>query len=56
MNGSVFGGAEEIERGDCLVRRIARQLGLHSDTLDEIVALVDERLARNRAASAPERH
>jgi hypothetical protein len=46
---ALFGGAEHIERVDCLVRRIARQYGLQSDTLDEIVALVDERLAKNRA-------
>ena len=41
-------GAEHIERVDCLVRRIARQHGLQSDTLDEIVELVDERLGKNR--------
>lgn len=49
---ALFGGAEHIERVDCLVRRIARQQGMQSDVLDEIVRLVDERLARNRAASA----
>jgi hypothetical protein len=48
---ALFGGAEHIERVDCLVRRIARQQGLQSDTLDEIVTLVDERLVKNRAAS-----
>ena len=47
---ALFGGAEHIERVDCLVRRIARQQGLQFDTLDEIVTLVDERLARNRSA------
>jgi hypothetical protein len=46
---ALFGGAEHIERVDCLVRRIAGQQGLRSDTLDEIVTLVDERLARNRS-------
>jgi hypothetical protein len=46
---ALFGGAEHIERVDCLVRRIAKQQGLQSDTLDEIVSLVDERLAKNRA-------
>jgi hypothetical protein len=46
---ALFGGAENIERVDCLVRRIARQQGLQSDTLDEIVTLVDERLGKNRA-------
>jgi len=49
---ALFGGAEHIERVDCLVRRIAAQQGLKSETLDEIVALVDERLKKNRAAGA----
>jgi hypothetical protein len=48
---ALFGGAEHIERVDCLVRRIARQHGLQSDALDEIVALVDERLEKNRSTS-----
>ena len=47
---ALFGGARQIERVDCLVRRIAGQQGLQSDTLDEIVTRVDERLARNRSA------
>jgi len=46
---ALFGGAEHIERVDCLVRRIAKQQGQQSDTLDEIVMLVDDRLAKNRA-------
>jgi hypothetical protein len=46
---TLFAGAEHIERVDCLIHRIASQLGLQADVLDEIVALVDERLARNRA-------
>jgi hypothetical protein len=50
---ALFGGAEHIERVDCLVRRIARQQGLQSDTLDEIVILVDERLGKNRARQSP---
>jgi hypothetical protein len=53
---ALFGGAAHIERVDCLVRRIARHQGLQSDTLDEIVTLVDERLAKNRAAGAAKRH
>ncbi len=53
---ALFGGAKHIERVDCLVRRIARQQGLQSDALDEIVARVDERLAKNRAADAATRH
>jgi hypothetical protein len=48
---TLFAGAEHVERVDCLIRRIARQQGLQSDTLDEIVSRVDERLAKNRAAS-----
>ena len=47
---ALFGGAAHIERVDSLVRRIARQLGLDSETLHEIVSLVDERLGRNRLA------
>jgi hypothetical protein len=47
---ALFGGAAHIERVDCLVRRIARQQGLQSETLDEIVTLVDDRLGKNRAA------
>jgi hypothetical protein len=47
---TLFAGAEHIERVDCLVRRIACHHGLQSESLDEIVSLVDERLATNRAA------
>lgn len=47
---ALLDGAAHIERVDCLVRRIAAQQGLQSDALDEMVALVDERLASNRAA------
>ena len=43
---ALFGGAEHIERVDCLVRRIAGQQGLQSDTLDEMVTLVDNRLGK----------
>jgi hypothetical protein len=45
---ALFGGAEHIERVDCLIRRIARQQALQLDTLDEIVTLVDDRLKKNR--------
>ena len=45
---ALFGGAQHIERVDSLVRRIARQLGLQSEALHEVVGLVDERLGRNR--------
>jgi hypothetical protein len=50
---ALFGGAKEIERVDCLVRCIARQQGLQSDMLDQIVTFVDERLAKNRAIKSP---
>jgi hypothetical protein len=52
----LFGGAEHIERVDCLIRCIARDRGLYCDTLDEIVTLVDDRLARNRKAGGLSRH
>src|SRR5438132_8427228 len=48
---ALFGGADNIERVDCLVRRIANQKGLSLDTLDEIVTLVDQRLGKNRSAT-----
>jgi hypothetical protein len=49
---ALFAGAAHIERVDCLVRRVAGQHGLTFDTLDEIVTLVDQRLAVNRAAAS----
>jgi hypothetical protein len=45
-------GAVNIERVDWLVRTIASQHRLHSETLDQIVARVDDWLARNRARQA----
>ena len=47
---ALCGGARHIERVDCLIRKIAQQQGLQSDTVDEIVTLVDQRLGKNRAA------
>jgi hypothetical protein len=52
---ALLGGAEHIERVDCLIRRIAHQQGFQSEALDEIVTLVDERLAKNRAARPAKR-
>ena len=46
---ALFGGAQQIERVDMLVQRIARQLGRQSNEIDETVRLVDERLEENRA-------
>jgi hypothetical protein len=51
---ALFAGAQHIERVDSLVRGIARQHGLHSELLNEIVALVDGHLIRNRAAQERE--
>lgn len=48
---ALFGGAAHIERVDCLVQRIARQKGLQSDVLDEMVKLVNDRLVKNRASA-----
>ncbi|HYX66353.1 MAG TPA: hypothetical protein VE935_19205, partial [Burkholderiales bacterium] len=47
---ALFGGAQHIERVDRLVGRIAGQLGLQNETVDEIVSLVDQHLERNRLA------
>ena len=48
---ALFSGAKYIERVDCLIQRIANQQGLQSDTVDNIVDLVDERLGKNRAVT-----
>lgn len=48
---ALFSGAQHIERVDQLVWLIAQQLGLNSEPLQEIVALVDDRLASNRRAA-----
>ena len=45
---ALFGGAPNIERVDRLVKTIAAQKGMHSDAVDEVVALVDARLEANR--------
>ena len=45
-------GAVNIERADKLVQLIARQKGLSHPTIDATVALVDARLAANRAKAA----
>ena len=47
---ALFGGARNIERVDCLVRQLAAQQGMQSDAVDEIVELVEQRLALNRTA------
>ena len=49
---ALFGGAPDIERVDRLVQTIARQKGMRSAAVDEVVALVDARLALNRREPA----
>jgi hypothetical protein len=48
---ALFGGAPHIERVDCLVKSIAASKNMQSDVVDEIVALVDAKLADNRKAA-----
>ena len=45
-------GATNIERADKLVQLIARQKGMRHPVIDQIVELVDTRLAANRAKAA----
>jgi len=45
---ALYGGAHHIERVDLLVKTIAAQKGMHSDAIDEVVALVDAQLEINR--------
>jgi hypothetical protein len=45
-------GAPNIERADFLVKSIAAQKGLQSDTVDQTVAMVDGWIAKNRAAAS----
>ncbi len=48
---ALFAGAPNIERVDRLVQAIAAQKGMHLQVLDDIVAMVDARLAKNREAA-----
>ncbi|NJO38162.1 MAG: hypothetical protein HC871_11810, partial [Rhizobiales bacterium] len=48
---ALFAGAPYIERVDCLVKTIAASMDMHSDTVDGIVALVDQKLEANRQAA-----
>lgn len=49
---ALFSGAQNVERVDALVERIALQRGIHLTELRAIVSRVDERLRRNRVGSA----
>jgi hypothetical protein len=45
-------GADQVERIDLLIKLVAAQRGMHSDSVDTTVARVDAWLARNRQAAA----
>ena len=47
---ALYGGAPHIERVDRLVQAVAAQRGLRHPAVDEVVALVDAQLERNRSA------
>lgn len=49
---ALYGGAPNIERVDRLVQAIAKQKGMRSAALDEVVALVDAKLEENRHKKA----
>jgi hypothetical protein len=49
---ALYAGAPYIERVDRLVNTLAAQKGMHSDVLDETVALVDAQLEANRKKAA----
>jgi len=49
---ALAGGAEQVERIDLLIKLVAAQKGMHSDSVDATVARVDAWLARNRKAAA----
>jgi len=44
---AIHSGVDRIERVDRLVQMVGRGLGLQNRQLDEIVAIVDARLAAN---------
>lgn len=47
---AIDGGATQIERVDKLVQTVGKTLGIQSDSVDDIVQIVDARLAKNRSA------
>jgi hypothetical protein len=49
---ALYGGAPNIERVDRLVQTVAAQKGLRLAAIDEVVALVDAQLAKNRQPKA----
>jgi hypothetical protein len=51
---ALFAGAPNIERVDLLVQKIASQLGMRNELVDETVDAVNHRLEINRAAQSPD--
>jgi hypothetical protein len=49
---ALYGGAPYIERVDRLVQAVAKQKGMHSPVIDEVVQLVDAQLEANRKKAA----
>ena len=49
---ALYTGAPNIERVDRLVQSIAIQIGMRNQVVDEMVALVDAQLEKNRKAAA----
>lgn len=49
---ALYAGAPNIERVDRLVKLIAEQKGVHNESVDRTVALVDAQLEKNRKAAA----
>lgn len=49
---ALYAGAPNIERVDMLVQSVAAQKGMRIPELDEVVRLVNDRLAQNRKAAA----
>jgi hypothetical protein len=49
---ALYGGAPNIERVDRLVQTVAAQKGIRLAAIDEVVALVDAQLAKNRQPKA----
>lgn len=47
---AIDGGSSSIERVDKLVQTVGAELGIQSEAVDDVVKIVDERIAQNRAA------
>ena len=47
---AIDGGSTSIERVDKLVQRVGTELGVHSDAVNDVVNIVDSRIAQNKSA------